>query len=111
MATKRSNSRYLITPTRSSFAASFDEAYDFGRRANRGIPANALFAFMQHAESFNAISRRSRMVKGMANSPERLRLFYGLTPSGGYIVKILEVLTDVSRLSEGLRAGGRAECD
>jgi hypothetical protein len=66
---------------------------------NRGVPANALFSFMQHAQSFNVISRRSRMVKGMAYSPERLRLFYGLTPSGGYIVKILEVLTDASVLS------------
>lgn len=66
---------------------------------NRGMPANALFAFMQHAQSFNVVARRSRMIKGMANSPERLRLFYGLTPSGGYIVKILEVITDVSSRS------------
>jgi hypothetical protein len=72
---------------------------------NRGIPANALFAFMQHAQSFNVVSRRSRMIRGMANSPERLRLFYGLTPSGGYIVKILEVLTDVSTLSKAVGAG------
>lgn len=66
-----------------------------------GIPANALLAFMWHAKSFNVIRRRPRQFNDSKERPEELIVFYELTPSGGYILRVLEVLTDVSVLAEG----------
>jgi hypothetical protein len=65
----------------------------------RGIRANALLAFTGHAQNFNIVRRRPRTILLPGSEPE-LRVFYELTPSGGYVVKILEVLTDVSSHSE-----------
>jgi hypothetical protein len=64
----------------------------------RGVPANALLTFAWHAMSFNMIRRRARAMKE-GFEPEDMIVFYELTPSGGYAVKVLEVLTDVSALA------------
>lgn len=64
-----------------------------------GIAANALLAFMWHAKSFNVIRRRPRKVQD-SDEPEEIIVFYELTPSGSYILKLLEVMTDVSVLAE-----------
>lgn len=63
-----------------------------------GIPANALLAFMWHAKSFNVIRRRARTMEA-PEDPEII-VFYELTPSGSYILKLLETMTDVSVLAE-----------
>ena len=65
----------------------------------RGIAANALLAFAWYAMAFDVIRRRPWTMHKAENDPQELIVFYGLTPSGGYMVKILEVLTDVA-LSE-----------
>jgi len=65
-----------------------------------GIPANALLAFAQHAFAFNLIRRRSRMLRKSANEPEEIFVFYELTPSGSYVLRLLEVLTDISSLAQ-----------
>jgi hypothetical protein len=65
-----------------------------------GIPANALFVFARHAFAFNLIRRRSRMMRKSASEPEEIFVFYELTSSGSYILKLLEVLTDVSSLAQ-----------
>jgi hypothetical protein len=64
----------------------------------RGIAANALLAFAWHAKSFNLVRRRARAMKESAE-PQDMVVFYELTPSGVYAVKVLEVLTDVSALA------------
>jgi hypothetical protein len=73
----------------------------------RGITANALLKFAWHAMDFNLIRRRTRTPKPMPEPPGRtviyedvpeMIVFYELTPSGSYMVKVLEVLTDVSEL-------------
>jgi len=65
-----------------------------------GIPANALLHFMRHAKSFNVIRRRERKPQGLPEESEEIIVFYELTPSGSYMLKVLEVLTDVSVLAE-----------
>lgn len=62
-----------------------------------GIPANALLAFMWHAKSFSVIRRRSRKMHELEGE---ILVFYELSPLGGYMLRVLEVLTDVSVLSE-----------
>lgn len=72
----------------------------------RGITANALLQFAWHAMEFNLIRRRTRAVAPFPTPPGKiiyedapeLRAWYELTPSGSYMVKVLEVLTDVSEL-------------
>lgn len=65
----------------------------------RGIPANALLAFAWHALAFNLIRRRPKTMQNPDGEPQEIIVFYELTPSGGYVVKLLEVLTDVSALA------------
>ena len=65
-----------------------------------GIPANALLAFMWHAKSFNVIRRRPRKMHDSESRPEEIIVFYELTPLGGHMLRVLEVLTDVTVLSE-----------
>jgi hypothetical protein len=65
----------------------------------RGIAANALLAFAWYATAFDVVRRRPRTMHKSEKEPEELIVFYGLTPSGEYMVKLLEVLTDVT-LSE-----------
>jgi hypothetical protein len=62
----------------------------------RGIAANALLAFGHHAQTFNLIRRRPRAVTARPGEPEEMIVFYEMTPSGSYVVKVLEVLTDVT---------------
>jgi hypothetical protein len=63
----------------------------------RGIPANELLAFAEYAHSFEILKRRPRAE--LDKAPQDIRLvFYELTPSGRYVVKILEALTDASSL-------------
>lgn len=62
----------------------------------RGMPAEALLAFAEYAQSANIIRRHPRTVFDKA--PEEIWLFYELTPSGRYLLKILEALTDVTSL-------------
>jgi hypothetical protein len=64
-----------------------------------GIPANALLAFAWHSFAFNLIRRRPRTMRKSDGEPEEIIVFYELTPSGGYVLKLLEVLTDVSSLT------------
>ena len=61
-----------------------------------GIPANALLAFVIHAQAFNMIRRRAISMAEQLGSPEEIGVFYELTPSGSYVVKVLEILTDIS---------------
>ena len=63
----------------------------------RGIPASALLSFVRYAQAFNIVRRRPRTV--LSNAPEEIEGLYELTPSGRYVVKILEVLTDVTSAS------------
>jgi hypothetical protein len=65
----------------------------------RGITANAPLAFTGQAQNFNLVRRRPKTVEWSAPEPE-VRVFYELTPSGSYMVKILEVLVDVSAIAE-----------
>ena len=62
----------------------------------RGIPPIALLAFIEHAHSFGVLKRRARMP--LDRAPQKISLLYELTPSGRYLVKILEALTDASSL-------------
>ena len=62
----------------------------------RGIPPIALLAFIEHAHSFEVLKRRPRMP--LDKAPQKISLLYELTPSGRYVVKILEALTDASSL-------------
>ena len=62
----------------------------------RGIPPIALLVFIEHAHSFEILKRRPRMASDKA--PQKISLLYELTPSGRYVVKILEALTDASSL-------------
>jgi hypothetical protein len=61
-----------------------------------GIPANALLAFVIHAQAFNLIRRRPKKMAGQLGAPEEIMVFYELTPSGSYVVKVLEILTDIT---------------
>jgi hypothetical protein len=62
----------------------------------RGIPANLLLAFAEHAHCSNVVRKRPPAV--LSKEPEELKLLYELTPSGRYVVKILAVLTDTTSL-------------
>jgi hypothetical protein len=62
----------------------------------RGIAANALLGFAWYATAFDVIRRRPVTMHKSENEPEELIVYYGLTPSGEYMVKLLEVLTGVS---------------
>jgi hypothetical protein len=62
----------------------------------RGIPPLALLAFVEHAHSFEVLKRHPRMP--LDKAPQKISLLYELTPSGRYILKILEALTDASSL-------------
>jgi hypothetical protein len=62
-----------------------------------GIPANALLSFAWHAIAFDLIRRRPR---NSQRDREQKIVFYELTPSGSYVLKMLEVLTDVSSLAQ-----------
>jgi hypothetical protein len=62
----------------------------------RGIPANALLAFVVHAQAFDLIRRRPKTMTAQLGSPEEIVVFYELTPSGSYVVKVLEILTDIT---------------
>jgi hypothetical protein len=64
-----------------------------------GIGASALLAFAWYATAFDVVRRRPRTRHKPENEPQELIVFYGLTPSGEYMVKILEVLANVT-LSE-----------
>lgn len=61
-----------------------------------GIAATALLAFSWHAQAFNLIRRRSMTIFTPGNKPEEIIVFYELTTSGANVVKVLEVLTDVT---------------
>ena len=61
-----------------------------------GIPANALPAFVIHAQAFNLIRRGPKRMAAQLGSPEEIGVFYELTPSGSYVVKVLEILTGIS---------------
>lgn len=65
-----------------------------------GVPANALLSFMEHAKSFNIIRRRPRGMPA-SGEPEEIIVFYELTPSGSYTLKLLEAMTDITVLAEG----------
>jgi hypothetical protein len=61
----------------------------------RGIPANALLAFVVHAQAFDLIRRRSKT--GVPHGgPEEIIALYESTPVGSYVVKVLEILTDIT---------------
>ncbi len=62
----------------------------------RGIPPIALLVFIEHAHSFGVLKRRPRMP--LDRAPQKISLLYELTPSGRYVLKILEALTDASSL-------------
>jgi|ERR1700733_1319772 len=62
----------------------------------RGIQANALLAFVIHAQAFSLIARRPKGMAAQRGSPEEIVAFYELTPLGSYVVKVLEILTDIS---------------
>ena len=62
----------------------------------RGIPPIALLAFVEHAHSFEVLKRHPRMP--LDKAPQKISLLYELTPSGRYVIKILEALTDASSL-------------
>src|ERR1700745_1364679 len=62
----------------------------------RGIPPIALLAFVAHAHSFEVLKRHPRI--GLDKAPQKISLLYELTPSGRYVLKILEALTDSSSL-------------
>ena len=64
-----------------------------------GITANALLAFAWHAQAFHLIRRRPRTPIPADGEPPEIIVFYELTPSGSYAVKVLEVLTDVSSVA------------
>lgn len=64
----------------------------------RGIPANELLAFAEYAHSVEIVERRARTELDN-KAPQDIRVvFYELTASGRYVVKILEALTDASSL-------------
>ena len=65
-----------------------------------GIPANALLAFVVHAQAFNLIRRRPKTMAAHHGGPEEIIVFYELTPSGSYVVKVLEILTDLTNRVE-----------
>ena len=80
----------------------------------RGITANPLLKFVGHAVDFNLIRRRTSTLKPepippgrriIYEEPPEMMVRYELTPSGSYMVQVLEVLTDVSEL-EMPAAGG-----
>jgi hypothetical protein len=62
----------------------------------RGIAANALLAFAHHAQVFNLIRRRPKAMQAKPEAPEEIIVFYEMTPSGSYVVKVLELLTDIT---------------
>ena len=62
----------------------------------RGIPPIALLAFVEHAHAFEVLKRHPRI--RLDKAPQKISLLYELTPSGRYILKILEALTDASSL-------------
>jgi hypothetical protein len=61
----------------------------------RGIPANALLAFVVHSQAFDLIRRRSKTAV-LHGRPEEIIALYELTPAGSYVVKVLEILTDIT---------------
>jgi hypothetical protein len=63
----------------------------------RGIPANALLAFVVHAQSFDLIRRSPKTMAAHNGRPEEIIVFYELTPSGSCVVKALEILTDITK--------------
>ena len=62
----------------------------------RGIPPIALLAFVEHAHAFEVLKRHPRI--RLDKAPQKISLLYELTPSGRYILKILEALNDASSL-------------
>jgi hypothetical protein len=62
----------------------------------RGIPPIALLAFIEHSHSFGVLKRHPRMPLDKAS--QKISSLYELTPSGRYVIKILEALTDASSL-------------
>lgn len=62
----------------------------------RGVHPIALLAFIEHAHSFEVLKRHPR--RPLDKAPQKISLLYELTPSGRYILKILEALTDASSL-------------
>ena len=66
----------------------------------RGIPANALLAFVVHAQAFDLIRRKPKTMAAHHGGPEEIIAFYELTPSGSYVVKVLEILTDLTNRME-----------
>jgi hypothetical protein len=69
----------------------------------RGIPANPLLKFVGHAVGFGLIRRRTSVLKPTPSQrriiyeePPEMMVRYELTPSGSYMLKVLEVLTDAS---------------
>jgi hypothetical protein len=61
-----------------------------------GIPPNALLPFVIHAQAFNLIRRKTKTMAAQLGGPEEIIGFYELTPSGSYVVKVLEILTDIT---------------
>jgi hypothetical protein len=66
----------------------------------RGIAANPLLAFAWYAAAFDVVKRRPRTMHTSENEPEELIVFYGLTPSGEYMAKLPEALTNVTLSTE-----------
>jgi len=62
----------------------------------RGVPPIALLAFIEHAHSFGVLKRRPQVP--LDKAPQKISLLYELTPSGRYVLKILEALTDATSL-------------
>lgn len=66
-----------------------------------GISANALLRFTWHAKAFSLVRRRLKSPGALARGEaSELVVIYELTPSGSYVVKALEVLTDVAELAD-----------
>ncbi|HEX9794434.1 MAG TPA: hypothetical protein VGC54_10665 [Planctomycetota bacterium] len=61
-----------------------------------GISANVLFAFTQHAITFDLVRRRLWGEQGTRTEPAELRACYELTPSGSYMCSLLEALAGVT---------------
>jgi hypothetical protein len=71
----------------------------------RGVTTIPLRDFLRHSIAFNLIRRRTSTAQPFPNPPGRRIIYeeppelivrYELTPSGSYMLKVLEVLTDVS---------------
>lgn len=64
-----------------------------------GTTTAALFVFLDHAQKFDLVRRRPKLLERTSPEPE-MRVLYQLTPSGSYIIKVLEALSDVSSIAE-----------